>query len=122
MRDRHREAWTAFFEAREQAKPSKYGNQRAGKYASKKEAEYAAKYAALESAGVIRQLREQVPFELIPKDGRLRAVKYYADFTYVDEGGLHVVDIKGGSATKTPVYRLKKRLMRHLLGIDIEEV
>lgn len=122
MRDRHRGAWTAFVENREPEKPSKYGNVREGKYASKREAYYASLYAALEKSGHIRELREQVPFELIPKDGRLRAVKYIADFAYLDDDGLHVIDVKGGEATKTPVYRLKKRLMRHLLGIDIEEV
>ena len=45
--------------------------------------------------------------------------KYIADFEYVDEFGREVVeDVKG---VKTPVYRLKKKLVKALYGIDILE-
>ena len=38
---------------------------------------------------------------------------------YIKGGKLHVVDAKG---VKTDVYKLKKKLMRSLKGIEIEEV
>lgn len=120
-RDPHREAWTAFVEGR---KPviRKYRNEPQGKYASKREARVAHDLAALAERGVITDLKEQVPFVLIPADGKLRAIRYIADFTYYDEDGLHVIDVKGGKATKTGVYRLKRRLMRYVHGIDIWEL
>ena len=45
--------------------------------------------------------------------------KEVADFMYRDAGGRHVVDFKG---VRTAVYKLKKRLMWHVHGINIEEV
>jgi hypothetical protein len=114
-----RAAWTAFVEGQPAAKASKYGAERAGKYASKREAAYAAKLDALQRGGVIRELREQHPIVLVPGDGKLRPIKYIADFTYIDkEGEFHVVDCKG---FKTQVYRLKKRIAALLLRITIEE-
>lgn len=105
------------------AKPQpKYGNVREGHYASKREANEATKLWALERGGKIWDLREQVPFILIPKDGKLRAIRYIADFVYRDADGFHVLDVKGGEATKTQVYRLKRRLMKQVHGIVIEEV
>jgi hypothetical protein len=120
--DRHREAWTALVEGREAKRAPKYGNVREGQYASKREAYVATQLAALARCGEIKELREQVPYILIPADGRLRAIRYIADFVYRDDDGLHVVDVKGGEATKTPVYRLKRRLMRQVHGIIIEEL
>lgn len=120
-RDRHREAWTAFFDGCEAKPKPKYGNVREGKYASKRESYVATQLMALSSSGAISELREQVPFVLIPSNGKLRAVRYIADFTYRDNDGLHVIDVKGGNATKTPVYRLKKRLMWEVHKINIEE-
>ena len=67
-------------------------------------------------------------FEIQPKfytlDGKLvREVTYVADFQYTDvkTGLRHVIDVKGGKATQTPVYKLKKKLLAYK-GIYIEEV
>lgn len=114
-----RDAWTAHIEGTEQAKASKYRNERAGKYASKREAEVAANLHALNSRGLIKELREQVRIVLVPGNGKLRPVVYVADFTYQDEIGFHIIDAKG---FKTQIYRLKKRLAALLLGIEIEEL
>ncbi len=125
MRERHgeREAWTAFVEGRESAPTNKYGAERAGKYASKHEAEVAANFAALASRGHITDLKEQDRIVLVPGDGKLRPIVYVADFTYLDGNGIrHVVDAKSGYTAKMPVYRLKKRLLKLLHGVDIEEV
>lgn len=123
-RDNQRAAWTAWVESggtlTEAPKENKYHAQRAGRYASKREAAHAAVLDALQRAGHIRELREQHPIILVPGDGKLRPIKYIADFTYIDrDGKFHVVDCKG---FKTQVYRLKKRMAALLLGISIEEV
>ena len=120
MRDRHREAWTAFVEGREAKPELKYGNERKGKYASKREEAHAKLLWALASRGLITDLREQERIILVPGNGKLRPVVYVADFTYTDsEGKRHVVDAKG---FKTQVYRLKKRMAALLLNLTIEEV
>lgn len=123
MRERRgeREAWTAFVEGTAPANPTnKYGAVKKNGYASKREAAHAIVLAALERQGSIRCLREQHAIVLVPGDGKLRPIRYIADFTYIDEHNkFHVVDCKG---FKTPVYRLKKRMAALLLGITIEEV
>lgn len=114
-----RAAWSKHF-GDEVAGPSKYGNEKEGKYHSKYEAEVAGKLAALEHMGKITNLKEQVRIVLVPGNGRLRPIIYVADFTYLDlDGGLHVLDAKG---FKTAIYRLKKRMAALLLDVTIEEV
>ena len=74
----------------------------------------------LERAGEITELERQVEYELIPKQKGERAVKYIADFRYIDHDGKTVVeDTKG---VKTPVYILKRKLMLRVHGIKIREV
>lgn len=80
----------------------------------------------LEKGGYISGLRLQVPFELIPNqkniDGKVveRKVSYIADFVYLDREGRTVVEDSKGM--KTEVYKLKKKLMRYVHGIEIKEV
>lgn len=70
-----------------------------------------------EEAGLIRDLRCQVPFTL-EIHGHL-ICKYIADFTFVDiEGGRVVADAKG---VRTREYQLKRKLMKAIHGIDIKE-
>ena len=74
----------------------------------------------LERAGEITELERQVEYELIPKQKGERAVKYIADFRYVDNNGKTVVeDTKG---VRTPVYILKRKLMLRVHGIRVREV
>ena len=79
----------------------------------------------LERAGEIGNLHRQTPFGLIPPqrvNGKLveREVKYIADFTYITKDGRFVVeDTKG---VKTDVYRIKRKLMLQVHGIQIKEV
>lgn len=50
-------------------------------------------------------------------------VKYIADFVTLEVGGkFEVWDAKSPATAKDKVYRLKKRLMRECLGIEIREV
>lgn len=86
---------------------------------SKHEMNTAIKLQALEKSGNITDLQYQVPFVLVPKEGKLRAITYRADFTFREDGCLHVLDAKGHV---TQLYALKRRLMRYLHGIDIQEV
>ena len=81
----------------------------------------------LEKAGEISNLHRQVPFGLIPPQrvkGKLveREVKYYADFTYITKEGEFVVEDAKSDGTRTQVYRLKKKLMLQVHGLQIKEV
>ena len=50
--------------------------------------------------------------------------KYHADFQYYDfdKREFIVEDVKGGSATKTEAYRLRKKLVEAIYNIEIVEV
>lgn len=64
----------------------------------------------LERCGEIRDLKWQVSFELIPKQPGEQAVKYVADFVYL-EGNKNVVeDAKG---RRTPDYIIKRKLFKY---------
>lgn len=73
-------------------------------------------------AGLICELETQKKFDIVINDQKV--CSYYADFMYYDkEKECWVVeDVKGGKATQTPVYRLKKKLMKAVLGVDIQEI
>lgn len=108
---------------------SKYGNQKTVvdgiTFDSKAEAARWVELKTLEFTGHITDLQRQVRFELVPKGkdstGRgVRSVAYVADFTYRDDMACPVVeDVKG---MKTEVYRLKKKLLFHVHGIEIREI
>ena len=107
-------------------KENKYHAKRVGTHASKKEHYRSATLKLWQRAGLISDLREQVPFLLIPaqyEDGRCieRSCKYLADFVYTDnETGKTVVeDTKG---VRTTEYIIKRKLMLHIHGIRIKEV
>ena len=101
---------------------SKYGNRRTGDYSSKRESRRANDLAILERTGHIKDLKEQVVFEIAPSvviQGRKRPpMKYIADFVYYVDGQRVVEDVKG---LRTDVYRIKRHLMKAVHGIDILE-
>ena len=117
-------------------KRNKYGAKRVGEHASRKEHDRSNQLKLWQRAGVISNLREQVPFELIPAQygecgtdlrGKLvrvcieKACKYIADFVYTDnETGQTIVEDTKGVRTKE--YIIKRKLMLYLLGIRIKEV
>ena len=88
------------------------------KFDSRKEAKRYIQLKQMERAGLIKKLRLQVPFVLVDKSSYGREIKYVADFVYFENGCQVVEDVKG---VKTPVYRLKKRLMAERYGIKIKE-
>lgn len=95
-------------------------------YDSRKEAQRAQELRLMLKAGIISNLREQVPYELIPAQkneyGKVieRAVIYKADFVYDDEKGKTVVEDTKGVRTKE--YIIKRKLMLYEYGIRIREV
>ena len=78
------------------------------KFDSRHEAERYAELKLLQRAGKIRNLRCQVPFELVPKQDGERAVKYIADFVYEENGSMVVEDAKG---FRPKDYIIKRKLM-----------
>lgn len=100
----------------------KYRAVRTNGYASKKEANRAVELRILERCHQITDLKEQVRFQLIAKQGKERAVAYVADFTYNEwTGSLWTPVVEDVKGFKTPMYKLKKRLMSALLGIEVRE-
>lgn len=79
----------------------------------------ATRYSTLkivQAAGLIRSLRLQVPYD-ITVNGQ-KVCRYVADFVYIENGNEVVEDVKG---MKTPVYNLKKKLMKAVFGVVIFE-
>ncbi|WP_235837979.1 DUF1064 domain-containing protein [Chitinasiproducens palmae] len=112
------------------AKRAKYGNCKVEvdgiTFDSRREAARYQTLKAMQAAGQIRDLRRQVPFvltEAVVLDGRKKpALRYVADFTYVEGGALVVEDVKSTITAKASTYRTKKHLMKAVHGIDIREV
>lgn len=117
-------------------KRNKYGAKRVGEHASQKEHDRANQLKLWQRAGVISNLREQVPYVLIPaqygacgtdlkgKPIRVcieKSCRYVADFVYTDNrtGQTIVEDTKG---VRTKEYIIKRKLMLYLHGIRIKEV
>lgn len=95
------------------------------KFDSTKEANRYSQLKLLVRAGLIKDLKLQVRYDLIPKqrfsDGTSMIGTYYlADFVYFDcEKGHEVVeDVKG---KRTDVYQIKRKLMKLILNIEIYE-
>jgi len=111
-------------------KVSKYRNEKVEingvKYDSKKEAKKAEELEYLEKAGKIKNLERQKKFVL--QEGfringhKIREIAYIADFVYEEDGKLVVVDVKSPITRKNPVYKLKKKMMMYVHGIEIKEV
>ena len=78
---------------------------------------------------VITELERHVRFELVPaqydKHGKLleRSISYVADFVYIDmKTGQRIVEDVKSSATKTPEYIIKRKLLLYFYHIRIMEV
>ena len=103
--------------------PPKYRNKKTSidgiRFDSKREANRYIELKLLERAGAIKDLKRQVPYILIDKSRYGRAIKYVADFVYYEDDKLVVEDVKG---VRTPVYKLKKRLMAERFGIEVKEI
>ena len=108
---------------------------------SKKEASYYIELKHRRLSGEITNLRLQVRYEILPsvKEEEIKQLKtkqkivercvqrptyYVADFVYTnpETGQDVVVDVKSKATHKDKVFRLKKKMMRALLGINVIEV
>ena len=91
------------------------------RFASKAEAKHYGELKILEAAGDIKDLELQPEYPIIVNG--IRVAIYRADFRYMDRtkhGVIQVIeDVKG---MRTPVYKLKKKLVEALYGITITEV
>ena len=101
----------------------KYGNKKTVvngiKFDSKWEAERYLYIKSLERAGRVKDLELQVRFNLIVNDQKICA--YIADFRYKREdkdGEWHEI-VEDAQGVETPEFKLKKKLMKACLGIDI---
>lgn len=101
---------------------SKYRNQKttvgAFTFDSKREAKRYQELELMQKKGLIRALATQPSYDLWANNQRI--CRYKADFYYIDTvtGKAVVEDCKG---FRTPVYKLKKKLMKVLLGIEVLE-
>lgn len=106
---------------------------------SKKEYKYYMQLCDRVRNGEISDLQRQVTFDIIPSlykdvEKQLKTktktvrrlvqygITYTADFTYKENGNLVVCDCKASAEFQDPVYRIKKKLLRYLLNIDIVEL
>jgi hypothetical protein len=119
---------------------SKHGNTKVADpvggpvYDSKREAARGSELRMQEAAGMIQDLRRQVDFPLLV--GGVKVCTFRADFVYTEpaaagmRGGPWVMVVedvkprtrKGQKPYRTRLYKIKKRLVLALLGIEIREV
>lgn len=118
-------AWRSAPRAR---RKEKYANVRCEvdgeKFASKAELGRWLNLRLLERTQKIRGLQRQVKYQLIPAQrrpsgGTERECSYVADFVYWVGDQLVVEDVKGAA---TPEYRIKRKLMLQVHGIEVREV
>ena len=85
---------------------------------SKAEATYYTALKMREKAGEVSAVELQRPFSLLGPKGELICT-YKADFCFWDHKAdrFRVVDVKG---VETSVFKLKRKMMRILLGIEVE--
>jgi Protein of unknown function (DUF1064) len=112
----------AFNEAVKAEKPKKYRNKKIEVdgiiFDSTAESRRYIELKFLMETGAITNLRLQPTFEIAING--VKVCKYSADFEYTRNDGQRVVeDVKG---FKTPVYNLKKRLLRAVHGVVITEI
>ena len=89
------------------------------KFDSKWESERYLYIKSLERAGRVRNLELQVRFNLLVNDQKICA--YIADFRYEKENanGDWETIIEDAKGVETPEFKLKKKLMKACLGIEI---
>ena len=93
------------------------------RFASKAEARRYGEIKLLEKAGLIEKLMLQERFLLLVHGVKIGT--YVADFSYMDCQGdtpERIVEDVKSRPTRTAVYRLKKKLVYALYGVEIREV
>lgn len=86
------------------------------RFASKAEARRYQELTLLERNFLIKNLELQPSYQLIVNDQKI--CRYIADFRYTTPDGIeHIEDVKG---IETPMFKLKRKLMKACLNLDIE--
>ena len=110
------------------AKPKKGNKYRAKKtvidgikFDSQSEATYYGTLKLRKLSGDIKDFKRQVTYK-IEINGSL-ICKYIADFVvYYPGGGIEVIDVKSIITANLQVFKLKQKLMKAVLGIDVKVV
>jgi hypothetical protein len=99
---------------------SKYGAKRTEVdgivFASKREATRYQDLKVMERHGLISGLTLQPKYDLIVEG--IKICRYVADFGFIENGAVIIEDCKG---FRTPIYRVKRKLMKAIYGITIRE-
>lgn len=113
-------------------KKPKYNNRKIenedGVFDSAKEYRRFKELELMQRAGVISELSRQAKFDLVASvkfDGEARAkpaIRYFADFTYMENGKLVVEDVKSKITKENLVYRMKKHLLKAVHNLEIKEI
>lgn len=107
---------------------NKYHNKKVttpdGVFDSKKEFHRWEELKILQRVGEISSLKRQVPYAVVEKTDKYRKAEYVADFEYKDKSGETVIEdvkgMRGGAAYQ--MFKLKKKIIYAIYGIDIREV
>ncbi len=104
---------------------AKYRNRKTSyngiRFDSQREASRYRELLLLEEAGTIRTIELQPRYDLVVNGHKLGF--YRGDFRYIDVAtGKSVLEDVKSPVTKTAVYKLKKKLVKALHGIEIMEV
>ena len=75
-----------------------------------------------QKAGAISELSHHKKFLLLPSSEYGPAIYYESDYSYIDKTGKLIVEDVKSTATKTSLYKLKKRLMAEKYNINITEI
>lgn len=124
-------------------KPSKYRNKKVvneyGTFDSNKEFKRYIVLLDMQNKGEISDLQRQVEYEIIPtqyetitkqlktktkeiKRVKERATHYKLDYRYIKDGVLVAEDVKASRDFQDPVYKIKRKLMLYVHGIEIKEI
>lgn len=109
---------------------SKYGNKKSvaadgTQFDSRAEHRRWVHLCHLQAAGLISGLRRQVAYELVKSvkfndASRAKpAIRYVADFVFMEKGVEVIEDVKG---VLTPEFKLKRHLMKAMLGLEVRIV
>lgn len=86
-------------------------------FASRAEANRYQELKIMERNGNISGLTLQVKYPIVING--VKVCTYVSDFDYHENGQAVTEDVKG---VRTPVYKIKKKLVKAMYGIDIREV
>jgi len=90
---------------------------------SKREAEYCKQLEMMKKAtgnDKVISYETQVTYQITINKQKI--CRYIADFVVKYKNRTEVIDVKSTFTSKLPVFRLKKKLMKAVLGIEIIEV